>query len=81
MSERAYGVDCRLWVPGRGVNWPIIRATVFDEFVIAHTLGWWAKVWRASAQQVFIQGFHPVSRENKRLPCMIVTRHASIHAD
>ena len=49
LSERAYGVDCRLWVPGRGVNWPIIRATVFDEFVVAHTLGWWAKVWRMSA--------------------------------
>ncbi|KAK9837431.1 hypothetical protein WJX81_001944 [Elliptochloris bilobata] len=43
LSERAYGTDCRLWVPGRGVNWPIIRNTVFDEFVIAHTLGWWAK--------------------------------------
>ena len=40
-------MDCRLWVPGRGVNWPVIRATVFDEFVVAHTLGWWAKVGRA----------------------------------
>ena len=56
LSERTYGVDCRLWMPGRGVNWPIIRATVFDEFVVAHTLGWWAKVWRESAQQVFKQG-------------------------
>ena len=50
LEERAYGVDCRLWVPGQGVNWPVIRATVFDEFVVAHTLGWWAKVrWGGSA--------------------------------
>ena len=47
LAERAYGVDCRLWVPGRGVNWTVIHATVFDEFVVAHTLGWWAKVQRA----------------------------------
>ena len=47
LGERAYGADCRLYIPGQGgraVNWPIIKATVFDEFVVAHTLGWWGKV-------------------------------------
>jgi hypothetical protein len=44
LGERAYGADCRLYIPGRGVNWPVIRDTLFDEFVIAHTLGWWGKV-------------------------------------
>ena len=44
LGERAYGADCRLYIPGRGVNWPVIKATVFDEFVVAHTLGWWGKV-------------------------------------
>jgi len=44
LRERAYGGQCRLWLPGRGINWPVIRATVFDEFVVAHTLGWWCKV-------------------------------------
>ncbi len=40
-DERAYGGDCRLWIPQQGkVNWPVIKATVFDEFVIAHTVGW-----------------------------------------
>ena len=44
LGERAYGADCRLYIEGHGVNWPVIRATLFDEFVVAHTLGWWAKV-------------------------------------
>lgn len=44
LGERAYGADCRLYIPGQGVNWPVIKATVFDEFVVAHTLGWWGKV-------------------------------------
>lgn len=42
-GERAYGAECRLYIPGKGVNWETIKATVFDEFVVAHTLGWWAK--------------------------------------
>jgi phosphatidylserine synthase 2 len=25
------------------LNWPVLRATLFDEFVVAHSLGWWAK--------------------------------------
>ncbi|PRW57106.1 Phosphatidylserine synthase 2 isoform A [Chlorella sorokiniana] len=43
LPERHYGTDCRLWVPGEGVNWKVIHATVWDEFVLAHTLGWWGK--------------------------------------
>ena len=42
-GERAYGSECRLYIPGHGVNWETIKATLFDEFVVAHTLGWWAK--------------------------------------
>ena len=42
-GERRYGEDCRLVLPGFKINWPIIKATVFDEFVVAHTLGWWGK--------------------------------------
>jgi len=43
LGERKYGEDCRLVLPGGGINWPIIKDTVFDEFVVAHTLGWWGK--------------------------------------
>eukprot|EP00884_Botryococcus_braunii_P007025 jgi/Botrbrau1/16323/Bobra.0066s0090.1 len=43
LPERAYGTDCRLHIPGKGINWEVIRATVCDEFVLAHTLGWWAE--------------------------------------
>lgn len=42
LEERAYGESCALIVDGH-VNWKTIKATVFDEFVIAHTLGWWGK--------------------------------------
>ena len=44
LGEKAYGSDCRLSVEGEGINWPVIKATLFDEFVVAHTVGWWAKV-------------------------------------
>lgn len=43
LPERSYGGDCRLYIPGKGMNWETINATLFDEFVIAHTLGWWGK--------------------------------------
>ena len=43
LDEREYGGDCRLYIPGEGWNLSTIKATVFDEFVIAHTLGWWVK--------------------------------------
>ncbi|KAK9815001.1 hypothetical protein WJX73_004520 [Symbiochloris irregularis] len=43
LPERAYGSECRLVIPGKGINWEVIKATLFDEFVVAHTLGWWGK--------------------------------------
>lgn len=43
LPERSYGGDCRLYIPGKGINWQPIKDTLFDEFVIAHTLGWWGK--------------------------------------
>jgi hypothetical protein len=43
LNEREYGGDCRLYIPGQGWNLDTLKATLFDEFVIAHTLGWWAK--------------------------------------
>jgi hypothetical protein len=44
VDYRTYASDCRLYVRGAGVNWAVLRATVVDEFVVAHALGWWAKV-------------------------------------
>lgn len=44
LGERAYGADCRLYIKGQGINWPVIKTTLFDEFVVAHTVGWWCKV-------------------------------------
>lgn len=43
LKERAYGGDCRLYIAGKGINWDTLSATLLDEFVIAHTLGWWGK--------------------------------------
>ena len=37
ITERQYGTDCRLYISGEGINWPVIRDTM-DEFVIAHTV-------------------------------------------
>jgi len=34
LPERAYGADCSL-------SWKNIKETVFDEFVLAHVLGWY----------------------------------------
>ena len=48
LAERAYGGDCRLYIEGQGINWQVIKATLFDEFVVAHTVGWWCKVGAAS---------------------------------
>jgi hypothetical protein len=36
---RSYAGDCSLYRPGEGVNWGAIRATLLDEFVVAHALG------------------------------------------
>jgi len=43
LEERAYGESCALVLPDGTINWETIKATVFDEFVVAHTLGWWGK--------------------------------------
>lgn len=43
LPERAYGTDCRLWIPGEGIHWQVLKDTLFDEFVIAHSLGWIGK--------------------------------------
>ena len=43
LNEREYGGDCRLYIEGEGWNFDTLKATLFDEFVVAHTLGWWAK--------------------------------------
>ncbi|XP_062232084.1 CDP-diacylglycerol--serine O-phosphatidyltransferase 2-like isoform X1 [Phragmites australis] len=44
LPERSYGADCRLYVPENPKNKFInIYDTLFDEFVIAHILGWWGK--------------------------------------
>ena len=43
LEERAYGESCALIDDAGRVNWTTIKATLFDEFVVAHTLGWWGK--------------------------------------
>jgi phosphatidylserine synthase 2 len=43
VEYRSYAADCRLLLPGGAPNWPAISATVWDEFVVAHALGWLAK--------------------------------------
>eukprot|EP00878_Enallax_costatus_P043711 GHUV01051770.1.p1 GENE.GHUV01051770.1~~GHUV01051770.1.p1 ORF type:complete len:341 (+),score=51.35 GHUV01051770.1:106-1128(+) len=42
---RDYGTSCALRDPSQwlGISWSNIWSTLFDEFVIAHCLGWWAK--------------------------------------
>lgn len=44
LPERSYGADCRIYTPenpkGRFNN---VYETLFDEFVLAHVLGWWGK--------------------------------------
>lgn len=43
LPERAYGQDCRLWIPGEGLHTKVLHETLWDEFVIAHSLGWIGK--------------------------------------
>jgi phosphatidylserine synthase 2 len=43
VADRTYAADCRLLLPGGVINWATLRATVVDEFVLAHALGWFAK--------------------------------------
>lgn len=51
LPEKSYGADCRLVLPSppdaasplARLNLPLLRSTLFDEFVVAHVLGWIAK--------------------------------------
>ncbi|CAH9136606.1 unnamed protein product [Cuscuta epithymum] len=44
LPERSYGADCRIYVPENPTNrFKNVYDTVFDEFVLAHVLGWWGK--------------------------------------
>jgi hypothetical protein len=43
VDYRTYATDCRLLLPGGGINRAALAATLWDEFVVAHALGWVAK--------------------------------------
>jgi hypothetical protein len=44
LKERSYGADCRIYTPENPTNkFANVWDTLFDEFVIAHILGWWGK--------------------------------------
>ncbi|KAF3943903.1 hypothetical protein CMV_029572 [Castanea mollissima] len=44
LPERSYGADCRIYVPGNPTNrFKNVYETLFDEFVLAHIIGWWGK--------------------------------------
>ncbi|XP_025886340.1 CDP-diacylglycerol--serine O-phosphatidyltransferase 1 isoform X1 [Solanum lycopersicum] len=44
LPEKSYGADCRLYVPENPTNrFKNLYDTLFDEFVLAHILGWWGK--------------------------------------
>lgn len=45
IQYRDYGTSCALRHPSAplGIAWSNISSTLFDEFVLAHSLGWWAK--------------------------------------
>ena len=61
ITERQYGADCRLYISGQGINWPVIRDTM-DEFVIAHTVcichlhAGWRLAMACTVSQVIGQG-------------------------
>ncbi|XP_071928738.1 CDP-diacylglycerol--serine O-phosphatidyltransferase 1 isoform X5 [Coffea arabica] len=44
LPERSYGADCRIYVPENPTSrFKNVYDTLFDEFVLAHILGWWGK--------------------------------------
>ncbi|XP_073007059.1 CDP-diacylglycerol--serine O-phosphatidyltransferase 2-like isoform X1 [Typha latifolia] len=44
LPERSYGADCRIYVPEHPKSkFGNVYETLFDEFVVAHILGWWGK--------------------------------------
>ncbi|KAK4763468.1 hypothetical protein SAY87_012906 [Trapa incisa] len=44
LPERSYGADCRIYLPDNPTSrFKNLYETLFDEFVLAHILGWWGK--------------------------------------
>ncbi|XP_073304064.1 CDP-diacylglycerol--serine O-phosphatidyltransferase 1-like isoform X3 [Primulina huaijiensis] len=44
LPERSYGADCRIYLPENPTSrFKNVYDTLFDEFVLAHVLGWWGK--------------------------------------
>ncbi|KAL8491628.1 hypothetical protein ACS0TY_023284 [Phlomoides rotata] len=44
LPERSYGADCRIYLPVNPTSrFKNVYETLFDEFVLAHILGWWGK--------------------------------------
>eukprot|EP01130_Rhizamoeba_saxonica_P017940 TRINITY_DN8846_c0_g1_i2.p1 TRINITY_DN8846_c0_g1~~TRINITY_DN8846_c0_g1_i2.p1 ORF type:complete len:218 (-),score=26.11 TRINITY_DN8846_c0_g1_i2:663-1316(-) len=44
LPEKSYGEDCRIYTPENPEsNFYNIKSTIFDEFIIAHFLGWFGK--------------------------------------
>nr|GLL32232.1 CDP-diacylglycerol--serine O-phosphatidyltransferase 1-like isoform X1 [Ipomoea trifida] len=44
LPERSYGGDCRIYISENTTNkFKNVYDTLFDEFVLAHILGWWGK--------------------------------------
>ena len=44
LPEKSYATDCRLYTPEKDNKYSNIKDAVFDEFLIAHSLGWFGKV-------------------------------------
>ncbi|CAL5209963.1 unnamed protein product [Lathyrus oleraceus] len=44
LPERSYGADCRIYIPENPASrFKNVYDTLFDEFVLAHIIGWWGK--------------------------------------
>ncbi|MCI21631.1 phosphatidylserine synthase 2-like, partial [Trifolium medium] len=44
LPERSYGADCRIYLPENPASrFKNVYETLFDEFVVAHIIGWWGK--------------------------------------
>ncbi|OIV91083.1 hypothetical protein TanjilG_30305 [Lupinus angustifolius] len=44
LPERSYGADCRLYLADNPTSrFKNVYETLFDEFVLAHIIGWWGK--------------------------------------
>ncbi|KAL0223488.1 hypothetical protein P9112_002878 [Eukaryota sp. TZLM1-RC] len=45
LEERSYATDCRIYTPNHPDGpFANVWATINDEFVLAHVIGWWAKM-------------------------------------